>query len=71
MTTKKARSGYRLSIFWEEFGTLNEGGIEDLRDIQLASKPTKKEMDLIERLLTEALRAKGRLRNSRKLAGPK
>jgi hypothetical protein len=62
MTTKKVRTGYRLSIFWEEFGTLNEGGMEDTRDIELISKPTKKEMDLIERLLTEALRAKGRLR---------
>lgn len=58
---KKVRTGYRLSVFWEEFGTLNEGGMEDVRDIELASKPDKKEMDLIVRLLTEALRAKGRL----------
>jgi hypothetical protein len=58
------RKGYRISIFWEEFGTLNEGGIEDIRNIEIASKPSKKEMDLIERLLTEALRAKGRLRKN-------
>lgn len=58
---KKARTGYRLSLFWEEFGTLNEGGMEDVRDIELVQKPTKKEMDLIEKFVTEFLRAKGRL----------
>lgn len=64
MTTKKAKTGYRLSIFWEEFGTTKEGGIEDVRDIELSSKPNKNQMDLIERLLTEALRAKGWLHNA-------
>lgn len=61
---KKEKTGYRLSLFWEEFGTLNEGGMEDVRDIQLATKPTKEQMDLIERLLIEALRAKGWLHQS-------
>lgn len=64
MTPKKAKTGYRLSIFWEEFGTLEEGGMEDGRDIELSIRPTEKQMDLIENLVTEALRAKGWLSNS-------
>lgn len=47
--------GFRIEVFWEETGTVNEGGMEDGRQIQIKRKPTKREMTKIEKQLGELL----------------
>jgi hypothetical protein len=53
---------YRLGIYWTPIGDPGEGGMEDERYIDLPEKPTSRTMDLIERLVREALKASGRLK---------
>lgn len=45
---KRKEPGFRISLFWEQTGGLEEGGMEDVRDIRIARKPTVHEMNLIE-----------------------
>lgn len=52
MTTK---ASYRISIFWEEIGTVNEGGMEGERDIDITRKPTKVDMVKIEIAMRKVL----------------
>lgn len=49
------KQGFRIGIYWEEFGTVEEGGMNDDRSIVVAEKPTKRTMDRIEKALTEIL----------------
>lgn len=52
---KKSRTGYRIEMFWEEFGTINEGGMEDGRTVEVTRKPSQAEMNNLERWLHKAL----------------
>lgn len=50
-----ARSGFRVEVFWEEFGTLKEGSMEDCRQLEVNRKPTKYDMAKIEAGLRKVL----------------
>ena len=53
---KRNRTGYRVEVYWEEFGTLNEGGMMDCRNTELTRKPTKREMTKIKAALSVVLK---------------
>ena len=52
---KKQRTGFRVEIFWEEFGTTAEGSMEDCRHHEIHREPTDAEMTEIENGLRELL----------------
>lgn len=52
---KSKRQGFRIEIYWEEFGTMAEGGMEDRRHHEILRPPTEGEMLWIERRLRKTL----------------
>lgn len=52
---KKGRTGFRVEVYWEEFGTVNEGSMEDPRFHEVKRKPTKRDMAKIEKGLEKLL----------------
>jgi len=56
---KRSRTGFRVEVYWEEFGTTAEGTMEDCRHHEIKRKPTKREMAKIEKGLAEILERLG------------
>ena len=46
---------YRIEFYWEERGTVEQGGMNDCRYHSIKRKPTKREMTKIERGLRAIL----------------
>ncbi len=63
---RKNRQGFRVSVYWEEFGTVNEGGIEDERYREVVRKPTAADMTWIERSLEKTLVGMGLIKRKTK-----
>lgn len=61
MTVRKTRSGHRLEVYWEEFGTMDEGSMKDRRYHEIARAPTRREMTRVEKGLAELLSKLGLL----------
>lgn len=62
-----AKKGFRIEVFWEETGTVNEGGMEDGRQIVIERRPTKQEMTRIEAALEDLLDKMG-LRTKKRIS---
>jgi len=58
---KRERKGYRIEVYWEEFGTVKEGGMEDCRYHEVTRKPTKRDMTRLEKVLARELEIMGLL----------
>lgn len=52
---KSKRQGFRIEIYWEEFGNAAEGGMEDRRYHEIVHAPTPAQMNVIEHRLKEIL----------------
>lgn len=63
---KRSRKGYRIEIFWEEFGTTAEGTMNDCRYHEVLRKPTKRDMTKIEKELERILASFGILAKGRR-----
>ena len=50
---------YRVEVFWEERGTVKEGGMEDSRYHKVKRQPTKTDMTAIKGALKRELKRLG------------
>lgn len=51
--------GFRVSVYWEEVGTIQEGGMNDERQLTVTRKPTGPEMTKIENAVEQKLKELG------------
>jgi hypothetical protein len=56
---KRKRTGFRVEVYWEEFGTTAEGTMEDPRYHEVSRRPSAREMTKIEKGLAEILKKLG------------
>ncbi len=63
---RKNRHGWRVEVFWEEFGTVNEGGMEDGRYHEVIRKPTAADMNWIEASLKKILVSMGLIKKGKR-----
>lgn len=63
---RRPKAGYRVSVYWEEFGTTAEGSMEGERTVVVARRPSGREMAFIERGLKRILEGLG-LRKERRV----
>jgi hypothetical protein len=56
------RINYRISVYWEEMGGLNEGWIRGEQHVPVKLKPRRSQMERIGRELRHLLKAMGLLK---------
>jgi hypothetical protein len=56
-------AGFRVSVYWEEFGTVEEGGMNDEQTTTVKRKPTSQEMREIKRAIQKKLKELGLVRS--------
>ena len=56
------RTGFKIEVYWGQFGTIDEGSMYDPRYHEVKRKPTAREMNRIEKWLGKELEAMGLLK---------
>lgn len=62
---REPRSGWTIEVYWEEFGTPDEGTMHDRRYHEVRRKPTAREMTCIEKAIERELRDLGLLKTQK------